>query len=366
MNKYPLSKRIIICWFSLLTIGLVALASSSDVMGWWQHQDSWFFLKKQTIGVVCCLLAAGINLCIPWRFAPLWYACLFAFSWLLTGATVLGYGISIHGSTRWLRFMGVILQPSELLKIATCLTMGIALERHQYQLTSGKSLLILIALVLSSVTLLLLQPDFGQAALICVTAFGMLVIARLATHWIMLGSFLTLSSFVALAVLAPYRLNRLMIFLNPWQDPQGRGFQVVQSLIAIGSGGVFGKGLGHSEQKYFYLPMQHTDFIGSCIAEEFGLLGITLLLLLYGMLLSTLLYVATKERGGKQFMLTGGALLIGLQALFHLAVVTGWAPPKGIGLPFVSFGSSSLVAFGLLMGALLKIVINYEQHHRRA
>jgi cell division protein FtsW len=205
--------------------------------------------------------------------------------------------------------------------------------------------------------ILLKQPDFGLAVTLGSTVFIMLFIAQFRAMHLLATCACALPILVGLVYFFPYRLKRILTFLNPWEDPQGSGFQIIQSLIAIGSGSFWGSGIAQSKQKYFYLPMQHTDFIFSIIAEETGFIGSALLIMLYILFLYFGLRIAWYLRDHfAMFTTLGFVIFTSLQALINFCVTLGLVPTKGIGLPFISYGNSSLICSLAMVGLVINCV----------
>ena len=208
---------------------------------------------------------------------------------------------------------------------------------------------------------LLLQPDFGMTVTLCATGIAMAFIAGVQPKHIGATIALFLPCALFLIYLKPYRIKRIMTFLNPWADPQGAGFQIIQSFIAIGSGSLWGVGIGQSKQKFFYLPMQHTDFIFSIIAEETGFFGSFSLIFFLMLFLYAGLRLATAQSDlFARYTIFGFVILLSLQALINIAVTTGLVPTKGIGLPFISYGNSSLVATCAMLGLIINMLRNSD------
>ena len=239
---------------------------------------------------------------------------------------------------------------------------GYLLAKKQYRVSSLiHGYLPLLCVMGVTALLLLKQPDFGEAVTLCSTAFLLLFIAHCQTKHLVftLGSALPLIGI--LIYMQPYRIKRILTFLDPWEDPQGAGFQIIQSLIAIGSGNITGVGIAQSKQKFFYLPMQHTDFIFSIIAEETGFIGASLLILLFVLFLYTGLKIASGLKDSfAYYTTTGYVLLTSLQALINLFVATGLVPTKGLGLPFISYGNSALLCNVAMLGLIINFVYNDE------
>jgi len=340
-------------------IGLIFIYSASSVYALTRHHTPHYFVQKQAVGLVMGLLACFISAAIPtswwWRLTP----GIFLIALIGTILTLIPTcAVSVHGSRRWISFFGFMGQPSELLKIGAILFAARFLSKHQADMRSWVRLYIpyLVGIGLIAVVLLL-QPDFGLAVTLSLTMLLLLFIAGGSiTYLSCLGLGFACVSFILIAI-KPYRMRRILTFLNPWADPKGAGFQIIQSFIAIGSGGFWGLGIGQSKQKFFYLPMHHTDFIFSIIAEEMGFLGVMTLVLL----LMTFLYVGIKAALSRKHLYTflvisGFTLLIMVQALINILVVTGLLPTKGIGLPFVSYGKSSLIIHLSMVGIMMRMI----------
>jgi cell division protein FtsW len=345
---------------SLLTLlGLLFIYSSSSVLALEKLGSASFFVKKQSFFLIPSFLGFLFFALVPisfWRkYAP-------AFFLLALAGTVLTFippfGVKIHGSYRWLNLFGVSMQPSEVLKLFLLIYMGFFLERKQRQIESFVHGYLPFLVILGLTFFVLLkQPDFGSVVTLMVTALVLLFVAEF--QWIHLAMTVLASipACVYLIMRKAYRLNRILIFLNPWSDAQGRGFQIIQSLIAIGSGGLWGVGISCSKQKYFYLPMQHTDFIFPIIAEETGFVGAMVLIALYFAFCYFGLRVAMQlESPFTRFTTLGFVVLISLQAVINLMVSSGLLPTKGLGLPFISYGGTALVVMWSMIGFIVAAV----------
>lgn len=342
----------------LCLIGLIFIYSASSVYALERYGSAFYFLKKQIVGLMIGLIGIVaiqfISAATIKNASPL----LFLLSLLATALTLIPpFGVRIHGSSRWIAIPGLSLQPSELLKIffIAYLAFILSKKRFKYSFWSG-FLPILLVIAVPSI-LLLKQPDFGLTVTLAATALFMLFYANFQAWHI--GA--TVASLIPVAgiliLIKPYRLKRVMTFLNPWSDPKGAGFQVIQSLIAIGSGGLTGVGIAQSKQKFFYLPMQHTDFIFSIIAEETGFLGVSGLILLYIALFYVAIQLAMQLQDQfSRLVILGFATIVNLQALINIAVAAGLVPTKGIGLPFVSYGNTSLICNLWMIGIIMVLV----------
>ena len=358
---YTFVSVIMIC----VMIGMIFIYSSSSVYALERLGSSDYYLRKQVVGLALGIIGLFIVRFLPLEFIKQSVPWVFYGTFFLTTLTLLpGFGQSIHGSHRWIYIAGFNFQPSEALKMAFIAYLGYLLAKKQYKISSLIQGYIPLLCIMGITALLLLkQPDFGQAATICMTSFLLFFLAECKANHILW----TLSSLVPAAgiliYLKPYRMQRILTFLNPWADPQGTGFQIIQSLIAIGSGNVTGVGIAQSKQKFFYLPMQHTDFIFSIIAEETGFIGASLIIALFILFLYTGLKIATSLHDQfSYYTTTGYVLLTSLQALINLCVATGLIPTKGLSLPFISYGNSSLLCNLVMLGLIINFVYNNEQH----
>ncbi len=343
---------------ALVIIGLLFIYSASSVAALELHGSPHYFLKKQLLGLLVGLVAFWFARTLPLSFIKSISPLLFFSSLMLTALTLMpSLGSRIHGSSRWLQLGSFSFQPSELLKVAFVLYLARFLDTHQYKAPSLRRYISFLMIVGMASLVLLKQPDFGMTVTICATAFMMLFIVHANLTHLIITMLAAIPAGAALIYFKPYRWQRILTFLNPWDDPQGAGFQIIQSLIAIGSGSWLGIGVSHSKQKFFYLPMQHTDFIFSIIAEETGFVGATLLILLYGLLLYFGMRIAWQLNDlFSTLLVLGFVMLISLQAVINIAVACGLVPTKGIGLPFVSYGNSALVASLIMVGLICNCV----------
>ena len=352
--------------FALLIGGLVILASASISVSDNATGDPLYYVRRQAIAALIGGVSAFFCLFIPmsvWRvLGPLMLLIGLA---LLLVVLIPGVGHAVNGSTRWLGIGIINIQVSEPARL--CLLLYIA----GYLVRQNKSLRnqfvgFLRPMLLLSVAcgLLLAEPDFGAATVLLLTALVMLFVAGARIRDFLLFFSATIIGMVTLAITSPYRMQRLTTFLDPWSDPFDSGFQLTQSLIAIGRGEWFGVGLGASVQKLFYLPEAHTDFVFAVFAEEFGLFGS---LLLIGVFLSILWRIfklakraANAERFFEAYLTVGIGTWFGLQAFINVGVNMGLLPTKGLTLPFISYGRSSLIITMISIGILLRV------HHELA
>lgn len=343
----------------LTVLGALFVYSASSIYALESFGAANYFLKKQLVsmGLGLGLLLGVAHL--PLAFLKRWTPLAFCGAFGLTCLTLVPQlATRIHGSSRWLALGGLGIQPSEFLKWTLLLFAAQLLARHWYQAGSvSRTVLPLGVLTGLSAVVLLKQPDFGLTVTLCATILVFLFIARFNLKYLFGSLLLALPALAYLILTKAYRLQRVLTFLNPWRDPRGAGFQVIQSLIAIGSGGLWGVGIANSKQKFFYLPMQHTDFIFAIIAEETGLVGSVLLIALYILFAYLGIKIALQLQDHyASFAVLGFTVFNTLQALINLGVATGLLPTKGIGLPFVSYGGSALLANGLMLGVVISCV----------
>jgi len=347
---------------AMIICGMIFIYSSSSIFALEKFGIAHYFVKKQFFGLLVGVLGLIIAYLAPLKVIQKLSPLLFWLSLFLTGLTMIPtFTQKIHGSNRWLNLGGFAFQPSEILKVTFILYVAYLLAKKQYATGSLVHSYIPLLILLGITSLVLLkQPDFGLTVTLTITTFLLLFIAHYKNKHLLLTGASLIPLGIALIYFKPYRLARILTYLDPWSDPQGAGFQIIQSLIAIGSGGLWGLGISQSKQKFFYLPMQHTDFIFSIIAEETGFIGCVCIITLYSICLYTGMRIASRMLNPFCLFATlGFVIMINLQALINLAVVTGLVPTKGIGLPFISYGNTSLVC-GLIMIGLI-INMSHEQ-----
>lgn len=349
---------LIILTFSLLAIGLIMVYSASAIWAEYKFHDSFFFAKRQLlfagVGVVAMFFIMNIDYWI-WRD---WSKVLIIVCFLLLVLVLIpGVGMVRNGSRSWIGVGAFSIQPSEFMKLAMIAFLAKYLSENQKNITSFKhGLFPALVLVFIAFGMIMLQPDLGTGTVMVGTCIAMIFVAGARiSHFIGLGV-LGLAGFAALVLSAPYRIKRITSFLNPWEDPLGSGFQIIQSLYAIGPGGLFGLGLGQSRQKFFYLPEPQTDFIFAILAEELGFIGGSLVLLLFSLLLwrGVRIALGAPDLYGS-FLAIGIISMVAIQVMINIGVVTGLMPVTGITLPFLSYGGSSLTLMLMAIGVLLNI-----------
>jgi cell division protein FtsW len=352
--------------FALLIGGLVILASASISVSDNATGNPLYYVQRQVIAALIGGAAAFFCLFIPmsvWRFfGPLMLLIGFA---LLLVVFIPGVGHAVNGSTRWLGIGIINIQVSEPARLCLLLYIAGYLVRQNRSLRKQFVGFLRPMLLLSvACGLLLAEPDFGAATVLLLTTLVMLFVAGARIRDFLLFFSATIIGMVTLAITSPYRMQRLTAFLDPWSDPFDSGFQLTQSLIAIGRGEWFGVGLGASVQKLFYLPEAHTDFVFAVFAEEFGLLGSLLLIGVFSSILWRIFKLAKRaanaERFFEAYLTVGIGTWFGLQAFINIGVNMGLLPTKGLTLPFISYGRSSLIIAMISIGILLRV------HHELA
>lgn len=354
---------------ALLTFGLVMVLSSSYIFAEERFGDGFAFIKKQFLFAMLGLVGMGFAARIPHRNWLKWgYPVLAAACVLLLCVLIPGVGAKVGGAQRWIRFGGIGFQPGELAKFAMIFFVIRQLEMKKTRLDQfGPGILAPLLVPLPGLVLLLLQPDFGSTALIVSISVVLMFLAGVPKKNIFMLVAVAGVAASALLLGSDYRRARLMTFLDPWSDPGGRGFQIIQSYLGLFHGGWFGVGLGNGKEKLFYLPEAHNDFIGAVIGEELGLIGITAVVLAYSFLVYRGLRIAYRcwenERDRYGMLLASGiTLILGLQGFINLSVVLGLVPTKGLTLPLISYGGSALMVDLFAAGILLSVSRTTDLH----
>jgi cell division protein FtsW len=364
LDMEDLDPVLTIVFISLLTIGVIMVASSSISIADRNFSNPFYYLQRQLVFVAMGVFAAfcvfKIRL-VQWEKSGV--ALLLFALFLLVLVLIPGVGKTVNGSTRWLPLGLINLQVSELVKLFLVVYVAGYLVRHGDAVRSSLlGFLKPMIMVGFAGLLLLMEPDFGATVVIMGTVLGMTFLTG--ARFIQFISFVFMFACAAmlLVVTSPYRMQRLISFANPWADPFDSGFQLTQSLIAIGTGGWFGTGLGGSVQKLFYLPESHTDFLFAVLSEELGFIGVAIVILLYSALFFRSLKVAAQaEAAGNYFaayMAYGIGIWLSMQAVINMGVNVGLLPTKGLTLPLMSYGGSSLIVCCMAIGLLMRI--HYE------
>ncbi|MCG6878796.1 MAG: putative lipid II flippase FtsW [Deltaproteobacteria bacterium] len=342
----------------LMALGLLMVYSASNNIAEHRFGDSNFYLKKQVLfcalGIVAMLIARYIPCTL---YKKLVYPLLLLSVLLLAALFVPGLGRKVGGAYRWINLGGFSFQPSEMVKFSLAVYLAYSMSKKGSDLELfTKGLLPHLLVVGVFMVLIYLQPDLGTAVIIGAWALVLLFVGGVRILQLLALLLLAAPFFAYLVWNADYRVKRWLAFLNPWDDPKGIGFQIIHSFLAFGSGGIFGAGLGNSKQKLFYLPEPHTDFVLSIMGEELGLLGVTVAIVLFGILIMGGIRIALNTKDlYSSYLALGLTCFLGLQVIVNMAVVLGLLPTKGLTLPFISYGGSSLVMTLAGIGVLLNI-----------
>ena len=359
MQANPISLQRQIFWVVVILVlfGQIILFSASGILGIQRHQSEFYFITRQATaglaGFVALFVMARLKLSFLRTMAfpiLILQICLVALTHLPS------FGHAAGGATRWLRIHGFVFQPSETAKIALSIYLARILSTNQSNPLSKRAWVFWMVPVTVLLALIFKQPDMGTTVLLVAMALAMFFVAGIRLTYVLGTIGIGSAGFIVAMLHSDYRRRRFSAFLNPWADPQGTGFQTIQSLISFHSGRLFGTGIGNGNSKLFFLPEVHTDFIFALIAEELGFMGAAILLLTFAYLTYTLF--KTSARGPCSFsslLAFGLALSLSLQICVNLGGVTGLLPVKGLPLPFISWGRSALIANLAMIGILLNI-----------
>ena len=352
-----LSLAVLLLTLFLCVLGCIMVYSASSYSALKHYGNEYFFLTKQIFGVL------------------VGFACLVFFyffdsdklkklKWIFFAVAVValvlvfvpGIGASNYGATRWIRIFGMSFQPSEFAKFALVLFCASYLSENYTKVKSFKTLIPTLFVGGVLCLLVILEPNMSVTMCLGLTLIAILIIGGISKKHFLTLACPAAALVPALIIIEPYRMKRLMAFIDPWASPQGEGFQLIQSLYALGNGGLFGVGLFNSRQKYLFLPFSESDFIFSIIGEELGLFGATLVIIAFVALVVCIIKIALNAKDRFGALLCGGiASLIAIQVAINVAVVTGSIPPTGIPLPFISAGSSALMVFMSMIGVVLNV-----------
>ena len=346
---------------ALLLVGLIMVASASIGVSERETGNAFFYFQRQLTFVGLGLVAALLAIAIPtsvWEKHSIY---------LLAGAFVLlvlvlvpGLGHEVNGSRRWVRLSIMNFQVSELARVMLLTYIAsYAVRRSDELCSSFKGFMKPVAVLGAAAVLLLAEPDFGAATVLMATGLAVLFLAGVRLHHLLVPVLVAVAGMALLAVTSSYRMRRLTAFRNPWEDPFDSGFQLVQSLIAIGRGEWFGVGLGSSVQKLFYLPEAHTDFVFAVLAEEFGFVGVVAVVGLFALLVGRALDISRKAADAgltfQSYLAASIGIWVGLQAFVNIGVNMGLLPTKGLTLPLLSYGGSSMLVTLGVLGLLQRI-----------
>ena len=348
---------LLLCTLILTIFGAVMVYSASMYSAERTYGNQYFFLFKQIIGVVLGFVFMIVMSKVDYTKLSKLSIPLLIFGYiLLLLVFVPGIGVENYGARRWLRLPGTTIQSSEIAKFCFVLFASSYLSKHSIKVKSFKTLLPVLFSGLFMCLLIMLEPNMSITMCVGLVMMTMLFVGGLSFRHFVLLAIPALVAVPLLIIIEPYRLLRLLAFIDPWASPKGEGYQLIQSLFSISSGGILGVGLFNSRQKYLFLPFAESDFIFSIIAEELGLLGALIILAIYFAIIVCGIKIAlsAKDRFGC-YLASGITAVIAIQTLLNIAVVTGSIPPTGLPLPFISAGSTSLVVFMSAIGILLNI-----------
>ena len=343
---------------ALVIFGCIMVYSASFYSAEYHYGNKYFFLCKQVLGVVLGIAAMAF-------FAYFDYHLLKKYKWwivlvsmvLLVLVFVPGLGLESYGAKRWVSVLGISIQPSEIAKFALVIFVAAYMSDNFERVKTLKGLLPVLGVGGLMCVLIMLEPSMSVTMCIAFVTLFMLIIGGMSKKHTLLFSVPAAAAVPLLVAIEPYRLKRLMAFIDPWASPQGEGFQLIQSLYSLGDGGLFGVGLFNSRQKYLFLPFAESDFILSIIGEEIGFIGLLLLMAVFFALVYRLIKIAlgAVDRFGAM-LVSGVAFIIAVQTLLNIAVVTGSIPPTGLPLPFISSGGTSVTVFMAGIGICLNVL----------
>lgn len=358
MKNKNIDLVLLISVIAISIFGIIMIYSSSNIWAEYKFNDAFKYLKMQGLFLIVGIVLMIIISKIPYKYyldkANIILVICFV---LLILVLIPGIGKIRNGSRSWFGVGGFGIQPSEFMKLALIIFISKYLHKNERNnISIKKDILPILFITLLTFDLIMLQPDFGTGVIIVMSIIGILFISGLKMKFFIIAGLVGVVGAVVLILIAPYRFERILSFINPWVDPLGTGFQAIQSLFAIGPGGLLGLGLGNSIQKHFYLPEPQTDFIFAIISEEFGFLGV----LIVSALFLTIIYRGMKiSLNAKdlfsKYLSFGITFSLAFQALLNLMVVVSLIPITGVTLPFLSYGGSSLLITLCSMGILLNI-----------
>lgn len=363
MKKNPLylDRGLLLVSLFLIGLGIVQVYSSSFIFAIEKYDDGLFFFRRQ-------LLFSGLAVCVmflvakmPWRYLEKLGVLAFVLAVFGVIATFTSLGVKVGGAHRWLQMpFGLRIEPSEILKVSLGFWLAY-LATRKWDGLGNWMWGVWLVVVGGPLALLLKQPDFGSFAICTMVIMGVLFSIGIKWRWVFSSITVALGAFYVLIMSVPYRQARLVTFLDPWADPESKGFQIIQSLLSFYSGGITGTGLGEGQGKLFFLPEAHTDFTAAVMGEEIGFIGILIVLCLFGFLVLRGFQVSVRTRIFKQQIVAlSVTLAFGLSCFLNFGVAMGLVPTKGLALPFISYGGSSLLASAMAMGILLNI-----DHHQK-
>lgn len=350
-------------FFVLILIGLVMIYSSSMIWAEYKTGNQFYYLIRQAIFLFIGTIVFFITQKIPLSLYKKYSNHLFIFSIILLILVLIpGIGSVRGGARSWIGFKEFSIQPAELVKITSIIFTSKVLANNPKMMSNNKDFYLYLLIIIFVFGLILLQPDFGTGAVLTLSLLFMLFIGGVQIKNIILGGILAVIGVAIMIIMAPYRMERIISYLDPWSDPLGSGFQIIQSLYAISPAGLFGYGLFNSRQKYYYLPEPQNDFIFSILVEELGIIGGALVILLFFYLIFTGYKIAKYSKDSfSSYLAFGFSSLLFIQVFINISVVIGLIPVTGVTLPFISYGGSSLIISMFMMGIMVNIMKNTDK-----
>lgn len=361
MKNKNIDLILLISVIAISIFGIIMIYSSSNIWAEYKFNDAFKYLKMQGLFLIVGIVLMIIISKIPYKYyldkANIILVICFV---LLILVLIPGIGKIRNGSRSWFGVGGLGIQPSEFMKLALIIFISKYLHKNERNnISIKKDILPILFITLLTFGLIMLQPDFGTGVIIVMSIIGILFISGLKMRFFIIAGIFGAVGAVALILIAPYRFERILSFINPWVDPLGTGFQAIQSLFAIGPGGLLGLGLGNSIQKHFYLPEPQTDFIFSIISEELGFAGILIVASLFITIIYKGISISIKQNDKfAKYLSFGISFSIAFQTILNLMVVVGLIPVTGVTLPFLSYGGSSLLVSMFSIGIILNISKN--------
>jgi cell division protein FtsW len=351
------NKKILFAVIFLVLFGIIMVYSASSYLGELHYDDKFFFLKKQIFGAMLGTIALAFTYLTDYHIYEKYKIHALVISIILLLLVFIpGLGVENNGASRWINLPGFTIQPSEIAKFGFVIFASAYLAKNYDIIKTFKGMLPVLFAGGIICLLILLEPNFSITLCVALVTVIMLFVGGVNLRYFILMGICAVPIIPALIMIEPYRMKRLVAFIDPWATPQAEGYQLIQSFFSLGGGGLFGVGLFNSRQKFLYLPFAESDFIFSIIGEELGFFGAGLLLLVFAILIINGIKIAfnSLDRFGC-YLATGIISVIASQVLINVAVVTGSIPPTGVPLPFISAGSTALVVFMASMGILLNI-----------
>lgn len=357
MKKLKIDKPLFIVTLILVVFGLFMVYSASNVVAVYKYDDSFYFLKRQLlfsiIGFVIMFLIIKVDINKIYKNVTL----IFIISLLLLILVLIpGIGVVRGGARSWIGFGSLSIQPAEFMKLGIILLISKYLSKYQNDLKKFKNFLGVLLLVILVFGLIMLQPDFGTGLVLVVSIIILLFCTQAPIRYFLFLLCVGILGIIGLIISEPYRMMRILAYLDPWSDPLGSGFQTIQSLFAVAPSGIFGLGYNNSLQKHFFLPEPQNDFIFAIICEELGLIGSMILLGLFIFMILRIIRISNKvEDQFHKFLSLGIGISLFVQVFINIGVVIGLLPVTGITLPFISYGGSSLILTLVMIAVVLNI-----------